>query len=223
MLTNYSFRKTIPYFSRIQSLLTMVTGVYFSKHNDEDDGQLLQEDDGQLHDTEQIFEDMRQFERELQQQAQERTVTPNQRVHNLGSTDLSTSSFSSSSDLNNTSTRTKKNDRDIDSEDPEATSQKKSKINEDIVYNNETEKEEENDDKMCDNNDEAKHHIISPVSEISGSSQEIDLVKNMQTMVECLNPTPETVHAVTPSITTCCCLGLIRTKKSRQRTNNPHS
>ena len=35
MSTNYSFRKTIPYFSRIQSLLTMVPGVILSKYNDE--------------------------------------------------------------------------------------------------------------------------------------------------------------------------------------------
>ena len=86
----------------------MVPGVYLSKCIDADDVQLRQKDDGQLHDIEQLSEDMRQFERELQQQAQDRTVTPNQRVHNLGSTDLSISSFSSSLDLNNTSTRTKK-------------------------------------------------------------------------------------------------------------------
>ena len=142
----------------------MVPGIYFSKHNDGDDGQLHDEDNGQLHDTEQESEEMRQFEQELKQQAEERTVTQNQRVDDLGSTDLSTSSSSSSSDFNNTSTGIKKNDRDIDSEDPEVTSRKKSKINKDIVHGNKTVEEEENDYEMGNNNDEAKHHIISPVS-----------------------------------------------------------
>ena len=50
---------------------------------------------------------------------------------------------------------------------------------------------------MCDINDKAEHHIVSPVSKKTGSSQEIDFG-----------------NAVTPSITTCCCLGLIRTKKA---------
>ena len=90
---------------------------------------------------------MRYFEQELQQQAEERTVTQNQRVDDLGSTDLSTSSFSSSLDFKH-----EQNIRDRDSEDPEATtSKKKSKIDEDIVNGNETVKEEENVNELCNN------------------------------------------------------------------------
>ena len=116
MSTNYISRKTIPYFLSIQSLLTMVPGVYLSKYIDEDNDQLRQEEDDQLHDTEQLPEDVQQFERKLQQEAQVRIVTHIQRVHNLDCTDLSTSSFSSSSDSNKTSPTTKKNGREIDSE-----------------------------------------------------------------------------------------------------------
>ena len=66
VLSNYSFRKTILYISRIWSLLTMVPGIYISKHNDKGDGQLHEEDDGQLLDTEQDPEEDGQFLRELQ-------------------------------------------------------------------------------------------------------------------------------------------------------------
>ena len=58
MSTNYIFCKTIPYFSSIQSLLTMVPGVHFSKYLNEDDDQLRQEEDDYLHDTEQLPEDV---------------------------------------------------------------------------------------------------------------------------------------------------------------------
>ena len=138
---------------------------------------------------------------------EERTVTQNQRVDDLGSTDLSTSFISSS-------TETKKNDRDIDSEDPDATSKKKLKINEDILYGNETVKEEENDYEMDNKDDETKHHIISPVSKTVGTSHETDLVKKMQTMNVYFNTLLEMDHAVTPLITTCCCLGLITTQRA---------
>ena len=47
----------------------MPHGAFFSLFAvDKDDGQLLQEDNGQLHYTEQISKDMQQFERELHQQ-----------------------------------------------------------------------------------------------------------------------------------------------------------
>ena len=66
---------------------------------------------------------------------------------------------------------------------------------------------------MWNNNNETKHHIVSPVPKTEGSSHKIDLVKKMQTMVEYLSTTPETDHVVAPLITTCCCLGLISTQK----------
>ena len=78
----------------------MVPGVHFYKYLTEDDVQLRQEEDDQLHDTNQRPKDVQH---------------------------LSTSSFSSSSNLNKTSSTTQKNDREIDSEDWPATSKKKAK------------------------------------------------------------------------------------------------
>ena len=113
----------------------MVPGVHFSKHLTKDDVQLRQEVDGQLHDTNKRPKDVQH---------------------------LSTSSISSSSDSNKTSPRTKKNDREINSDDLAATSKKTAKKNEDIVYNNKIEKEAELDNEMSDNYDKAEYHVTSP-------------------------------------------------------------
>ena len=164
----------------------MVPGIYFSKVNDKDAGQLYPKDEGQLNDTEQIPEDIQQFERDLHQEA-----------------------FLISLFLPLPISSTKKNDRDRDFEDPEATpSKKKSKIDEDIVNHDETVGIEENVNKMCNKNDET--HIVSPVSKTEGNSQK------MPTVVEYSSTTIETPHAVAPSITTSCCLGLIRTEEANK-------
>ena len=97
---------------------------------------------------------------------------------------------------------TKKNDRDCNSENLEATPcNKKSKMGDEIV-----DEEEENVNKTCNNNDETIHQNVSPVSETEGSSQK------MQTVAEYSSTTTETPHAGAPLITTRCSLGLIRTE-----------
>ena len=66
------FRQTIvsvkrfPIFHVYEGLLTMVPGIFSSKYNDV---QLDEQDDGQLQDTDQESEDMRQYVQELQQES----------------------------------------------------------------------------------------------------------------------------------------------------------
>ena len=52
--------KRFSIFHVYEGLLTMVPGIFFSKYNDD---QLDVKDDGQLQDTEQESEDMREYER----------------------------------------------------------------------------------------------------------------------------------------------------------------
>ena len=131
--SNYSFGKTILYIYEYEGLLTMVPGIFFSKHND---GQLDGEGHGQLHDTEQVSEDVREYVLELQRQAEEvQTKTPSYNrtgpIVNLGGNVLSLESSSSESDSSS-----KKNARHSDSESSKTGCNKKLKLNEPTVNMN---------------------------------------------------------------------------------------